>query len=106
MLMDTIQDVHVVMDPSDDDNDIESELIGNHYATIFADNNCRLEYWKQHKNASMRTELHPLIIQWFERELLKPVSALYSKSVIHIYCEYKRDMINFRAHPNFRQSGA
>jgi len=74
MLMDTIQDVHVVMDPSDDDNDIESELIGNHYATIFADNNCRLEYWKQHKNASMRTELHPLIIHWFERELFNPVS--------------------------------
>jgi len=44
MLVDTIQDVHVVTNPSDDDNDIESELIGNHYATIFADNNCRLEY--------------------------------------------------------------
>jgi len=39
MLADTIQDVHVVTNPSDDDNDIESELIGNYYATIFADNN-------------------------------------------------------------------
>ena len=69
MLLDTIQDVHVVTDPSDDDNDIESELIGNHFATIFAENNCKIEYRKRQKNASMRTELHPLIIHWFEREL-------------------------------------
>jgi len=50
--------------------------------------------------------LHPLIIHWFERELFNPVSDLYGKSVICIYCEYKRDKINFHAHPNFRQSGA
>jgi len=36
----------LVTDPSDDDNNIESELIGNHFATIFAGNNCRLEYQK------------------------------------------------------------
>ncbi len=37
MSVDTIKDVHVVTDPSDDDNDIDSELIGNHFATIFAE---------------------------------------------------------------------
>ena len=46
------------------------------------------------------------MIHWFERELLNLHSDLYGKSVICIYCEYKRDNINFRAHPNFRQSGA
>ena len=101
MSVDTIKDVHVVTDPSDDDNNIESELIENHFATIFADNNCRIEYQKLCKNASMRTELHPVIIHWFERELLNPISVLYGKSVIRIYCEYKRDKINFHAHPNF-----
>jgi len=101
MSVDTIKDVHVVTDPSDDNNDIESELIGNHFATIFADNNCRLEYQKRCYNASARTELHPLIIHWFERELFNPVSDLYGKSVICIYCKYKRDKINFHAHPNF-----
>jgi len=106
MLVDTIQDVQLVTVQSDDDNDIQSELIGNHYATIFAKNDCRIEYRKRRKNASMITELHPVIIHWFERELFNPVSSLYGKSVIRIYCEYKRDKINFRAHPNFRQSGA
>jgi len=76
MLVDTNIDVHVVTGPSDDNNNIQSELIGNHYATIFADNNCRLEYWKRCKNASTRTEWHPLIIHWFERKLFNPVSDL------------------------------
>ena len=34
MLLDTIQDVHVDSVPSNDNNDIQSELIGNHFATI------------------------------------------------------------------------
>jgi len=46
MLLDTIQDVHVDSVPSNDNNDIQSELIGNHFATIFAENNCKIEYQK------------------------------------------------------------
>jgi len=49
MLLDTIQDVHVDSVPSDDNNDIQSELIGNNFATIFAENNCEIEYQKQRK---------------------------------------------------------
>jgi len=101
MLLDPLKAVNVVTDPSDVDNNIESELIGNHFATIWANDNCTVEYCKWHSKALARTELHPLVIHWFERELLNPLSDLYGKSVICIYCEYKRDKINFRVHPNF-----
>jgi len=95
MSFEPLKSVYVANDPSDVGNNIESELIGNHFATIWADNNYTVEYRKRRCKGSAKTELHPLVIHWFERELSNPVSDLYGKSVIRIYCEYKRDKITF-----------
>ena len=46
MLLDPFEDVNVMTDPSDVNNNIESELIGNHFATIWANNNCTVKYHK------------------------------------------------------------
>jgi len=46
MLLDTIQEVNVDSVPSNDNNDIQSELIGSHFATIFTESNCKIEYRK------------------------------------------------------------
>jgi len=71
MLLDPFQAMNVVTDPSNVDNNIESELIGHYFATIWANDNCTVEYRKWRSKTSARTELHPLVIHWFERGIIE-----------------------------------
>jgi len=88
-----------------DNPEIESELVGHHFATIFLNNDCHIVYHKRQNGTQCFLELHPLILNWFKTEIKDSQSPFFKAAAIKIYSEYKRNQIHFHAHPNNRKTG-
>jgi len=93
------------VDEDEDTSQVQSELVGHHFATIHVQEGCRLQYHRRCILAVAPTKLNPLIIHWFKKEMVNVKSQFYGSERIKIFCEYKREGIRYRAHPNFRQLG-
>jgi len=88
-----------------DNPEIVSNLVGHQFATIVWNNDCHIVYHKCCNGTNCLLELHPLILNWFEKEMNDSQSPFFEAAAIKIYSEYKRNQIHFRAHPNYRKTG-
>jgi len=64
-------------DVDEDTNQVQSELVGHHLATIHVQEGCRLQYHRHCSLAATATKLNPLIIHWFENEMVNVKSQFY-----------------------------
>ena len=81
--------------------EIESHVVGHQFATMFGVNGCQIVYHKCRNGTQCRLELHPLILNWFEKEVKDVESEFFKAPAIKIYSEYRRNRIHYRAHPNY-----
>ncbi len=88
-----------------DNPDIVSDLVGHQFATIFWNNDCHVVYHKHRNGTQCLLELHPLILNWFEKEIKDSQSPFFKAAAIKIYSEYKRNQIHFCVHPNYQKTG-
>jgi len=95
----------VETETTDDMSPTKSTSASHHFATIFCGNSVVTKYHCRLQNNSAITELHPLVIHWFEKEVNDAGSDLHGVSKITVYCEYRRENTCYRAHPNFRHEG-
>jgi len=68
-------------------------------------NDCHIVYHKCQNRTECLVELHPLILNWFEKEIKDSQSLFFKAAAIKIYSEYKRNQIHFCTHPNYRKIG-
>jgi len=86
--------------------EIESHVVGHQFATMFGVNGCQIVYHKRHNGTQCHLELHPLILNWFEKEVKDVESEFFEAPAIKIYSEYRRNRIHYWAHPNYQKTGS
>ncbi len=91
--------------PTRNDENIDSQLIGHHFATILNGNDMTVQYSKRCHGEALVSKVHDVVLHWFCKEFGDINSNLFGKSIIKIYSEYKRETIHYCAHPNFCRSG-
>jgi len=83
------------------DDKIDSELIGHHFATILNGNDMTVQYNKRCHGEALVSKVHDIVLHWFHKEFGDINSNLSGKSLVKIYSENKRETICYHAHPNF-----
>ena len=86
-------------------DNIISQLVGHHYATILNGVSITFQYNKRCHGRALASKLHDSVLKWFCNEISDMNLNLFGKSIINIYSEYKRDSIQYCAHPNFCKRG-
>jgi len=86
-------------------NEIESHVVGHQFATMFGANDCHIVYHRHQNGTQCCLELHPLILNWFEKEVKDSESQFFEAPMIKIYSKYRRNQIHYWAHPNYQKTG-
>jgi len=74
---------------------IESHVVGHQFAIIFWANDCHIVHHKLWNGTQCLCELHPLILNWFEKEVKDLESQFFDAPAIKIYSEYRRSHIHY-----------
>jgi len=80
-----MKDEDLSITPLKNNDNIKSELVRHHFATILNGITLTLEYKKQHHARIVISNLHAIVIHWFWNELNNINLNLFGKSIIKIY---------------------
>jgi len=92
-------------DKDDDTSHMQSKLVGHHFATIHVGDGCRVQYHRCQGSSAHAIVLHPLVLNWFNKDTANRKSQFHEAETIKVYCEYKRERTHYWAHPNYCQLG-
>jgi hypothetical protein len=60
--------------------------------------------WMGKQKQKKLVELHPLVLNWIQNKAI--LDPNHPERIIKGYTEYRQNGVRFRAHPNYRSSGA
>jgi len=77
-----IKDKIPLKTPTKNDDNIKSELVGHHFATILNGNFMTVQYIKQHHGEALVSKVYDIVLHWFCKEMSDIDSNLFGKSII------------------------